>query len=331
MIVEPAAVARSIVHVALISLVIVLSLAPSTIRAAQPARELKEVKVAYPPSMASVTLMTGIKQRYFEEQGLRPVLLVIASDLALKSQVVGEIDYTLFGGGSGMLAAAQGLPIKNVHLPHKFADLTLVGRPEYKSVAQLRGKKVGVSSFSGAVYNSTRAMLSAGGLDPDKDVIIIPMGREPIRLQALFSGSIDAATLPVPLHAVAEEKGFSLLADIEGKFEVPFSGITVTDKKLRENPDEVKRFIRAMVKASGFFLSHRGESVTLYMDWLKLSRPIAESAYVRSLRTVSPDGLGKDSAIKTQLGIIKQTTGKDVKAEDVIDFTLLRQVLAEGK
>ena len=331
MMAETSGFARSIARALLLSLLIMFSLAPSITGAAQPARELKEVKVAYPPSMASVTLMTGIKQHFFEEQGLRPVLLVITSDLALKSQVVGEIDYTLFGGGSGMLAAAQGLPIKNVHFPHKFADLTLVGRPEYKSVAQLRGKKVGVSSFSGAVYNSTRAMLSAGGLDPDKDVIIIPMGREPIRLQALFSGSIDAATLPVPLHAVAEEKGFSLLADIEGKFEVPFSGITVTDKKLRENPDEVKRFIRAMVKASGFFLSHRNESVALYMDWLKLSRPIAESAYVRSLKTVSPDGLGKDSAIKTQLAIIKQTTGKDVKAEDVIDFTLLRQVLAEAK
>ena len=38
----------------------------------------------------------------------------------------------------------------------------------------------------------------------------------------------------------------------------------------------MKRFIRAMVKASGYFLSHRGESVALYMDWLKLSRPIAE-------------------------------------------------------
>ena len=52
---------------------------------------------------------------------------------------------------------------------------------------------------------------------------------------------------------------------------------------------------------------------------------------MRSLKTVSPDGLGKDSAIKTQLAIIKQTTGKDVKVEDVIDFTLLRQVLAEAK
>src|SRR5262245_45864685 len=90
-------------------------------------RELKEVRVAYPPSMASVTLMTGIKQKFFEEQGLALTLLVIASDLALKSQVVGEIDYTLFGGGSGMVAAAQGLPIRVVHLPHKFADLTLVG------------------------------------------------------------------------------------------------------------------------------------------------------------------------------------------------------------
>jgi len=67
------------------------------------------------------------------------------------------------------------------------------------------------------------------------------------------------------------------------------------------------------------------------MDWLKLSRTIAEKAYARSIKTVSPDGLGKDSAIKNQLGLIKQTTGKDVKPEDVIDFTLLRQVLAEAK
>ena len=65
--------------------------------------------------------------------------------------------------------------------------------------------------------------------------------------------------------------------------------------------------------------------------WLKLSKAIAEDAYARSIKSVSPDGLGKESAIKTQLGLIKQTTGKDVKVEAVIDFTLLRQVLAETK
>ena len=64
------------------------------------------------------------------------------------------------------------------------------------------------------------------------------------------------------------------------------------------------------------------------MNWLKLSKAIAENAYARSIKSVSPDGLGKESAIKTQLGLIKQTTGKDVKVEAVIDFTLLRQVLA---
>src|SRR5262245_43005805 len=129
----------------------------SPARAAQ-VREIKEVKVAYPPSMASVTLMTGIKQKFFDDEGLRPTLLIITSDLALKSQVVGEIDYTLFGGGSGLLAAAQGLPIKSVHLPHKFADLTLVARPEFKSVAQLRGKKIAIHSFSGEVLQFTRSI-----------------------------------------------------------------------------------------------------------------------------------------------------------------------------
>jgi len=85
-------------------LVLLLSLlilpAATAARAAQ-VREIKEVKVAYPPSMASVTLMTGIKQKFFDDEGLRPTLLIISSDLALKSQVVGEIDYTLFGGGAG--------------------------------------------------------------------------------------------------------------------------------------------------------------------------------------------------------------------------------------
>ena len=312
-----------------IALLLAMSMLLGVAHAAQ--RELKEVRVAYPPSMASVTLMTGIKQKFFDDEGLRPTLLIITSDLALKSQVVGEIDYTLFGGGSGLLAAAQGLPIKSVHLAHKFADLTLVARPEFKSVAQLRGKKIAISSFSGAVYTSTRAMLSAGGLDPDKDVVMLAMGRENVRLQALFAGSVEATPLPVPLHAVAEDKGYSLLADIEGKFEVPFSGLTVTDKKLKENPEEVKKFIRAMVKAGLFFLNHRSESVALYMDWLKLSKSIAEKGYARSLKTVSPDGLGKESAIRTQLELIKKTTGKEVKQEDVIDFTLLRQVLAEMK
>ncbi len=56
----------------------------------------------------------------------------------------------------------------------------------------------------------------------------------------------------------------------------------------------------AMVKAGRYFLSHHDESVALYMNWLKLSKTIAENAYARSIKSVSPDGLGKESAIKTQ-------------------------------
>src|SRR5258708_24431717 len=115
------------VHLSALALLLSLLLLPvaTPVRAAQ-VREIKEVKVAYPPSMASVTLMTGIKQKFFDDEGLRPTLLIITSDLALKSQVVGEIDYTLFGGGSGLFAVAQGLSINIVHLSLIFDDLTLI-------------------------------------------------------------------------------------------------------------------------------------------------------------------------------------------------------------
>jgi ABC-type nitrate/sulfonate/bicarbonate transport system substrate-binding protein len=103
--------------------------------------------------MASVTLMTAIKQKFFDEEGLKPLLLVLTSDLALKSQVAGEIDYTLFGGGSGILAAAQGLPIKTVHLAFNFADLTLVARPEIAKRRRSCAEKDRGQRLFGSVYS----------------------------------------------------------------------------------------------------------------------------------------------------------------------------------
>jgi ABC-type nitrate/sulfonate/bicarbonate transport system substrate-binding protein len=322
---------RPLTLTSFISLIVILSFVPLSTFAAQGKNEPKEIKIAYPPSLASITLMTGIKQKIFEQEGLRPLPLIITSDLALKSQTIGEIDYTLFGGGSGVLAAAQGLPIKIVHFAFNYADYFLVARPEFKTVAQLRGKKIAVSGFSGSIYSSTRAMLANGGLNPDKDVVIVAVGRENVRLQALFSGTIDATTLPAPLQALAEEKGFSLVSDIVGKFEIPLSGLTVTEKKLKENPEEVKKVVRGFVKSGWFYMNHRPESVALFMDWLKLPKAIAERAYTRSLLSISPDGLGKDSAFKNQLESVKRITKKDMKQEDIVDLTILKSVLAETK
>ena len=70
---------------------------------AQVTRDLKEIKIAYPPSLSSTILMTAIKQKMFEREGFRPTLLIINSNLGLTSQTVGEIDYTLFGAASGMV------------------------------------------------------------------------------------------------------------------------------------------------------------------------------------------------------------------------------------
>jgi len=162
---------------------------------AQATRDLKEIKIAYPPSLSSTILMTAIKQKMFEREGFRPTLLIINSNLGLTSQTVGEIDYTLFGAASGMVAVAQGMPIKIVHFGFKFADYTLVARPEFKTVSQLRGKKIAVSGFSGSIYSSTRAILSSGGLDPDKDVTVlqvdVPDGNFNIPVRILFPNEID--------------------------------------------------------------------------------------------------------------------------------------------
>ena len=298
---------------------------------AQAARELKEIKIAYPPSLSSTILMTAVRQKFFEREGFRTTLLIINSNLGLTSQTVGEIDYTLFGAASGMVAVAQGMPIKIVHFGFNSQTIPWWRDRNSKPSDSSGARKLRSAASPAASDSSTRAILSSGGFDPEKDVTILQVGREDVRIQALCFRNRRCDRSARSLQALAEEKGYSLITDIEGKFEVPLSGLTATDKKLKENPEEVRKVIRALVDGGRFYMSHRAESVALYTDWLKLPKSIAELAYTRSLRFVSPDGLGKESTIKNQLDIVKKMTKKDIKQEDVIDFTLLKSILAENR
>ena len=83
-----------------------------------------------------------------------------------RSRANGRRDrYTLFGGGSGMLAAAQGLPLRMFIAP-KFDDMTWWrGRNSVRR--QLRGKKIGVAAFP-AAFIPPLAPAVGGGLDPER-------------------------------------------------------------------------------------------------------------------------------------------------------------------
>jgi ABC-type nitrate/sulfonate/bicarbonate transport system substrate-binding protein len=109
-----------------------------------------------------------------------------------------------------------------------------------------------------------------GGLTA-KDITRIPMGTSSgARIAAIKSGSLQAAVLDPGGMIVAEKEGLHSLGFLGDLFPLPFQGYVVTDKKIAENPAQIKRWVRAMVRSLMFLRDRPEESADVGIKKLQL-------------------------------------------------------------
>ena len=122
--------------------------------------------------------------------------------------------------------------------------------PSIKQVADLKGKKIGVGLIGDSEDRFSTMFVERNGLSA-KDITRIPMGTSSgARIAAIKTGSLQAAVLDPGGMIVAEREGLHSLAFLGDLFPLPFQGYVVTDKKIAENPAQIKRWVRAMVRSS---------------------------------------------------------------------------------
>ena len=105
-------------------------------------------------------------------------------------------------------------------------------------------------------------------------------------------------------------------------------------KKLREQPEQVKRFLRANVKGLKYMRENRDVALETMMSWLKVDREMAEGTYQLSINNYTKDGTVDEATLK--LLVEQQLAEAKVKVEEVplsqvADFTLLHQILKEAR
>ena len=115
---------------------------------------------------------------------------------------------------------------------------------------ELKGKAIGINNYGGAVELITRLILKQAGLDPDKNVKFVALGGAGPRFAALRQGLIAAAVVSPPLDSEGKKVGFNVIARAYELFNFSQAGLGVHLKKLQEKSDEVKRVIKAGIKAN---------------------------------------------------------------------------------
>jgi ABC-type nitrate/sulfonate/bicarbonate transport system substrate-binding protein len=154
----------------------------------------------------------------------------------------------------------------------------LMAAKEIRTAQDLKGKILGVASLSGSAIVATRYALGKIGLNADKDIKFIQIGGTPDRLIALRTGRIQATLLTPPTSLAAQKEGFNLLVDVVG---LPFqdNAPATTRKFTKEQPDTVRRYVKAQVEAVHLMKTNREMWIKVLGKYVKVGRDILEKSY----------------------------------------------------
>ena len=294
---------------------------------AQTALALEEILISYAgPSITFLPAEIARQRGFFREQNLDVKLLLTRTEVDRAALASGNIHYTL-RAGSTFVSAVRGLPVRIVFLGTTKPFWGLVVRPEIKSVSELKGKSMGVPGLLGSQQISAKFILKQGGLDPDRDVIyrVVDTGT---RIGAMLSGSIDSAMMDYGEAFRAKKMGLKLLINAADYHGLLAGGLGVNISSLRDQPDQVRRVIRAMLQALRYLRENPEGTQQAMMTWLKLERDMAADIYQMAINNYTRNGMVEEAMLNSLVTNMLAEAGiKGVAPSQLTDFTLLQQAL----
>ena len=295
------------------------------------AQGLEKVRIGMPSlSLSFIAPQVAYARGFFREEGIDAEIIRIATNIGIVAVTTKEIGYTT-AVGAGLRSAVKGLPLKVVTYFNGRPLHVLVAKPELKTLADLRRKVIGFAGYGDSTEFMLRAMLRQSGMDLEKDVQAFQVSGSGQRLQALLSGKLDAAIVPPPFNFEAESKGFVRLISAADVFETSVSGLALHVDTLKEKPAQVKKMLRALLKAQNFIRGNKPESVRVIADWLKLEPRIAQASYDIYVKGMSLNGIVPERVLESDIERARkeQQVKEVVPVAKVVDFTLLRESLHE--
>jgi ABC-type nitrate/sulfonate/bicarbonate transport system substrate-binding protein len=148
------------------------------------------------------------------------------------------------------------------------------------------------------------------------------------RIAAILSGSIDSSMMDYGEAFRAKEAGLKMLVNAAELHGLLAGGLAVNIKKLNEQPDQVRRMLKAMTQALKYMQDNPEGTQQVMMSWLKLDREMAADIYQMARNNYTKNGMVEESMLNSLVTTMLAETGiKGVTPSQLTDFSLLHQAL----
>jgi NitT/TauT family transport system substrate-binding protein len=291
------------------------------------AHAVDKIRIGVPELNAQfLPLALAEKKGFFREDGLQGEVIRINPTVALAALVSGELDYWTVIGNS-VAAVIQGAPLRVLACYVPGSPSALIARPEFKSVPELRGKAIGLNTSGGALESIGRLMFKHFGLDPDKEIKFLPLGTNERRFSSMKQRLTAATMGSPPLDFLGKKMGFVVLARAHELFSYPTSGVVASVKKIKEKPEEIKRVIKAGIKANRYIRQNREGTIQLMIEWNKTDKEMATAGYESVVKLFNDDGSVPEKGLLLVIEELKRLAKveREISPTDVADLSLLKE------
>jgi NitT/TauT family transport system substrate-binding protein len=270
----------------------------------------------------------------FKKYGLDVELIHIAStSRAIQSMLSGEIQYTTADALNSIQAVGAGADVVMVCEGVNRFVFSIMARPDLKRLADLKGKKIGITRIGSSTHTAVLFAVNKAGLAAN-DYSLLQLGEVPNILTTLLAGQIDAGALSPPTNSRAKKSGLYELLNLgtDGP-EYPSTVIASTRAYVRTNPENTKRMVRALGEGLHLFKTNKSIGIRALQKYSRSTESdILDDTYTQfrdafdALPYVSRSGI---NALIASLGE-KDAKIRALKYEDVADMRFVAEVEKEG-
>ncbi|HEY7060942.1 MAG TPA: ABC transporter substrate-binding protein [Chloroflexota bacterium] len=288
-------------------------------------------------TMAPNTLPMWMAADYgvFQKYGLDVELTYIEGAARIGATLVaGEIDVA---SGPAEVAMGPGLQGADTVAISSWAYKTgfaLMGPPAIRTVADVRGKRLGVTRRGSNSEMWAGAVLSPLGLEAERDYAVLAVGGQFEQIAALQAGSIDVGVVGIPANLRGRELGFHEILPLEQSvIDYADVGLATTRRFLRDKPDVAERLLRASAESVAMIFDEPEQTIATIErysevhDRAQLDETLAFQQ-LRTTRTMLPTAAG----LRRVLDEIARNNPAAAGAnpEDYVDLTMVRQLNDSG-
>ena len=288
------------------------------------------VRAAYPSANVQfLPAFVSLDKGFYKREGLDAELISVQSAVTAVQALIGDQIHFIFSVGPQMPAIWGGADIILLAQQVGRPTFSLVVRPEIQSVSDLKGKKLGVS-FGGSTSAGMKALLELNKVNPDKDVEYVNIPGNTAKIAAMKQGLVVAGLLAPPSDYLAVHSGLKRLLNLADVFkETSFTGLAATGKTIKENPQFVKRMVRAIVRGVYYTRDNPEDAIQTMIKHFRMEREAALDAYRLIRESLNPLPTEKGVELMAQWQAIALNVKPKRPARDYMDLRFVNEVVAE--